>query len=259
MARVARVKGNSGIYHIMLRGINKQLILEDTDDNQKFLEVLKECKLLSKYKIYGYCFMGNHIHLLLKVEEEDLEQIFKRIGARYVYYYNWKYKRSGHLFQDRFKSEPIDDDNYLLTVLRYIHNNPVKAGLSEWADKYQWSSYNEYLKSNNLVDVDFVLGMMNRDEFINFHKQQDDENILDIREDRFRMTDTEAKTIIKEVSGAESITDFLRLSVLERSVFIKRLKERGLSIRQISRVTGVSKGIVEKNKKDTNTVRPCEK
>jgi len=71
--------------------------------------------------------------------------------ARYVYYYNWKYKRSGHLFQDRFKSEPIDDDSYLLAVLRYIHNNPVEAGVSKWADKYQWSSYNEYLKSNKFL------------------------------------------------------------------------------------------------------------
>jgi putative transposase len=247
MARVARAKSNSGIYHIMIRGINKQLILEDNEDNQKILEVLKECKILSEYKIYAYCFMGNHIHLLLEIEKESLEQIFKRIGARYVYYYNWKYKRSGHLFQDRFKSEPIEDDSYLLSVLRYIHNNPVKAGLSKRAEEYQWSSYNEYLKSNSLVDVDFVLGMMNRDEFIKFHKQQDDANILDIREDRFRMTDAEAKIVVKEVSGAESTTDFLRLSELDRKVFIKKLKERGLSIRQISRVTGVSKGIVEKS------------
>ncbi len=71
MARVARMKSDSGIYHIMIRGINKQSILEDNEDNQKFLEVLKECKILSEYKIYGYCLMGNHIHALLKVEKRD--------------------------------------------------------------------------------------------------------------------------------------------------------------------------------------------
>lgn len=92
-----------------------------------------------------------------------------------MYYYNCKYKRNGHLFQDRFKSEPIEDDSHLLAVLRYIYNNLVRAGLSRSANKYQWSSYNEYLQSNNLVDVEFVLGMMDRDEFINFHSQQDDE------------------------------------------------------------------------------------
>ena len=247
MARVARLKSNSGIYHVVIRGINKQLILEDDEDNQKFLEVLKECKMLSEYKIYAYCLMGNHIHLLLKIEKEDLGKIFKRIGARYVYYYNWKYKRSGHLFQDRFKSEPIDDDSYLLTVLRYIHNNPVKEGMSKSTDNYRWSSYNEYRKSNNLVDVEFVFGMMDRDQFVNFHNQHDDENVLDIRDSSFRMTDAEAKLIIREVSGAENTTEFLSLTIIDRNAFIKELKERGLSIRQISRVTGVSRGIVEKS------------
>jgi len=246
MARAARIKSNSGIYHVMIRGINKQLILEDDEDNQKFFKVLKECKILSGYKIYAYCFMGNHIHLLLKIEEEDLEKIFKRIGARYVYYYNWKYKRSGHLFQDRFKSEPINDDSYLLIVLRYIHNNPIKAGLSKSASNYRWSSYNEYLEPNNLVDVELIFKMLDRNQFVNFHNQRDNENVLDIRDSSFRMTDAEAKLIIKEVSGAESTTEFLSLEIIDRNVFINELKDRGLSIRQISRVTGVSKAIVEK-------------
>jgi len=92
MARLASKKSNSGIYHVMIRGINKQLILEDDEDNQKLLDVLRKCKVVSEY----------------------------------------------------------------------IHNNPAKAGLSKSADNYQWSSYNEYIQSSNLVDVDFVLGTMNR-------------------------------------------------------------------------------------------------
>jgi putative transposase len=119
--------------------------------------------------------------------------------------------------------------------------------VSRSSDKYPWSSYNEYLKSNNLVDVEFILGMMDRDEFVNFHNQQDDGSFLDISDSRFRMTDAEAKIVIKEVSGAENTNDFLSLSIVEQNIFIKELKDRGLSIRQISRVTGVSKGIVEKN------------
>ena len=77
--------------------------------------------------------MSNHIHLLLKEGEEDLGTLFKRIGASYVYWYNWKYNRTGHLFQDHFKSEPVEDDTYLLTVLRYIHQNPLKAGITHGA------------------------------------------------------------------------------------------------------------------------------
>jgi len=248
MARTAREKSDSGIYHIMLRGIDKQLILEDDEDNQRLKEILYQCKEISGYKLYAYCFLGNHIHLLLKTEKESLAQIFKRIGARYVYYFNQKYKRSGHLFQDRFKSEPIDDDSYFLTVLRYIHNNPVKAGLSKIAAGYQWSSYNEYIKLNNLVDVEFVFGIINRDEFVRLHNELDLDSVLDVREDNFRITDSEALIIVKEVCGIDRRSDILGLDIAKRNLFIKTLRGKGLSIRQISRVTGVSKGTIERIK-----------
>jgi len=107
--RQARKKSASGIYHIVLRGINQQVIFEDEEDNNKFIETIKTYKAISGYKIYAYCLMSNHVHLLLKVEKEDLDLIIKRIAGSYVYWYNWKYHRRGHLFQDRFKSEPVED------------------------------------------------------------------------------------------------------------------------------------------------------
>lgn len=109
MPRQARKKSASGIYHIVLRGINQQVIFEDEEDNNKFIETIKTYKAISGYKIYAYCLMSNHVHLLLKVEKEDLDLIIKRIAGSYVYWYNWKYHRRGHLFQDRFKSEPVED------------------------------------------------------------------------------------------------------------------------------------------------------
>lgn len=127
MPRKARIESKSGIYHIMLRGINRQQIFEDDEDFEKFLWVLKDVKQLSRFKLYGYCLMGNHIHLLLKPENEPLELIFRRIGSKYVYWYNLKYQRTGHLFQDRFKSEPVENISSFFVVLRYIHQNPVKA------------------------------------------------------------------------------------------------------------------------------------
>ena len=81
--------------------------------------------------LLAYCLMGNQIHLLLKEGKESLEQVFKRIGGRFVYWYNVKYQRVGHLFQDSFKSERVDDEAYLLAVIRYIHQNPVKAGITQ--------------------------------------------------------------------------------------------------------------------------------
>ena len=129
MPRAARKKSSTGIYHVMLRGINGQPVFLDDEDNEKYLQTLKECKALSEFELYGYCLMGNHAHLLLKEGKEDLALVFKRMGARYVFWYNWKYRRYGHLFQDRYKSEAAESDSYFTTVLKYIHQNPKKAGL----------------------------------------------------------------------------------------------------------------------------------
>ena len=248
MVRTARVKSSSGIYHVMLRGINKQLILEDEEDHRKLKEVLRQCKERCGYQLYAYCFLGNHVHLLIKEGKESLEQIFKRIGARYVYYFNQKYKRVGHLFQDRFKSEPIEDDDYLLTVVSYIHNNPVKAGLSKTVDGYQWSSYSEYMESSSFVDVDFVLGMIPREQFMELHNKEIQDSILDIGEDSFRITDAEAILMVKEVCGVDTCSKVVSMDIANRNVYVKELREKGLSIRQISRVTGIGKSIIEKLK-----------
>ena len=96
MPRQARKKSSSGIYHIMLRGINQQQIFEDSEDFNKFLQVLKDSKAISEFKIFAYCLMGNHIHLLIQEQKEPIEQIMKRIATRFVYWYNIKYQRVGH-------------------------------------------------------------------------------------------------------------------------------------------------------------------
>jgi len=127
MPRYARKKSDIGIFHIMLRGINKQTIFEDDEDRRRFMETIERFKAVSKYEIYGYCLMSNHVHLLLKETEEAISTAIKRICSSYVYWYNWKYERCGHLFQERYKSEIVENDAHVLTVLRYIHQNPVKA------------------------------------------------------------------------------------------------------------------------------------
>ena len=129
MPRQARRKSKSGIYHVLLRGINRQQIFEDNEDFEMFLQVLKDCKAISECKLFAYCLMGNHIHLLVQESKEPIGQFMKRILTRFVYWYNVKYQRVGHLFQDRFKSEPVENDSYFMTVIRYIHQNPLKAGL----------------------------------------------------------------------------------------------------------------------------------
>ncbi len=247
MPRQARKKSSSGIYHVMLRGINKQQIFEDEEDSEKFLWVLKETKAVSEYRLFAYCLMGNHIHLLIKEEKEPLEQIFKRIGGKFVYWYNIKYQRVGHLFQDRFKSEPVEDDSYFFTVLRYIHQNPTKAGLCENIEDYKFSSYSEYTDRKWIVDTDYILEMMPLDEFAAFNHEENTDKCLEIEETaNIRLTDEQAKAIIELCTGCKNATEFQALPKAEQEKCIPEFRRKGLSVRQTVRLTGISKGLVEK-------------
>lgn len=247
MPRAPRQKSESGIYHIMLKGINHQVIFEDDEDYTRFIETVKNYKAVSEYKIFAYCLMSNHIHILLKVEKEDLEQIIKRIAGSYVYWYNWKYYRRGHLFQDRFKSEPVDDDKYFLTVLRYIHQNPVKAGVVDSVDEYKYSSYNEYIKEQeSFIEKKFVYSIIDEENFIEYNNEANEDECLEMENLVFRISDDDARKEIKKVSGCENAAEFQVLAPEERNKHIKKLKEKGLSIRQVSRLTGVSFGIVRR-------------
>ena len=247
MPRQARRKSESGIYHIMLRGINQQQIFEDEEDGFRFLETLSKYKEQCGYEIYAYCLMGNHVHILLKEGKENLTLVLKRIAGSYVYWYNWKYRRCGHLFQDRFKSEPVEDDAYFLTVIRYIHQNPIKAGICKNIDGYKFSSYNEYINKPNLVNVDFCLGIIDKEQFIEFNNEFNDDVCLDIRDNDFRLTDDEALKIIWKICKCKSVSDFQKLDKIKRNYYIEKLYKHGLSIRQISRLTGLSRKIVENN------------
>lgn len=247
MPRQARKQAESGIYHVMLRGIDRQLIFEDTEDYFRFLDIIRECRELCNFKLYAYCLMGNHVHLLLKIQDTGLETVFKRIGGRYVYYYNVKYQRVGHLFQDRFKSEPVDDDTYFLTVLRYIHQNPVKAKMCSKVEDYPFSSFAEYLHDSDFVDTDFALGMIDRSEFSKYNNTPNRDTCLEIvTSSRRAVTDAQAQVIIERISHCKTITEFQGLEESKKERFIKKIYEKGVSIRQISRLTGTTKGMVEK-------------
>ena len=191
--------------------------------------------------------MSNHIHLVIKEEKEEIEQIIKRVAGSYVYWYNWKYYRKGHLFQDRFRSEPIEDEKYLLTVIRYIHHNPIKSGITENIDEYKYSSYNEYVKDeSDLIDKDFIYESVSKEAFIIFNNETNEDKCLDIDDFTFRISDEDAKKIIRKITGCENTTELQLFAKEERNKCIKKMKNKGLSIRQISRLTGISKGIIEK-------------
>jgi REP element-mobilizing transposase RayT len=253
MPRTRREKSETGIYHVVLRGINKQTIFQDEEDNEMFLVTLKQYKKESGYRVLAYCLMGNHIHLLLKIGKEELGQIFRRIGASYVYWYNMKYDRTGHLFQDRYKSEAVETDHYIFAVLRYIHQNPLKAKMVRDIATYQWSSYAEYLGLNDdhYVDKDFVLLLFNEDkakaieDFKEYNEMVSDEKFLDIS-DKKRYRDEDAVRLIKRKYSVSSSTELQDFEPEKRDKCIKYLLAKGLSTRQIARVTGISRYIIMK-------------
>ncbi len=251
LPRKARQKSESGIYHIIMRGLNRQVIFNEDEDCHKFLQTLQQYKKISGYHIYAYCLMSNHIHLLMKIEHEPLEQVMRRICGKFVYWYNKKYDRAGYLFQDRFKSEPVEEDSYLLTVIRYIHQNPMKANLVKRIEHYLWSSYNAYTRPDSLIDTDFVLNVFDNNrgralkEFVNFNNQNTEEKCMDLEEIK-RITDQEALKIIKRVCNINRADEILELNKKGRDHFLSKLKNEGLSLRQLERLTGINRGVIQK-------------
>ncbi len=250
MPRGAREKSSSGVYHVVARGINKQRIFEDKEDYLVFLEKIRKYKKISGYKVFSYCLMSNHIHLLMKEETESLSTAFRRIGASYVYWYNWKYGRVGHLFQDRYKSEVVENDAYLLTVMRYIHQNPVKAGIVKDMQEYPWSSYHEYsLQKQDICDAELPLSLFSKDPkkatelWVEFNQSYNDDQCLEY-DDGKRLNDNEASELIKTQLNIFSPAEIQSFEAGERNSAIRMKKEHGLSIRQIERLTGISFGVI---------------
>ncbi len=241
----------------MLRGINKQDIFFDDEDRARFLYTLQKYKSVCGYEIYGYCLMRNHIHLLIKEGKESISQAMKRIGTSFVYWYNLKYERCGHLFQDRYKSEPVEDDRYLLVVLRYIHQNPVKALQVSNPALYKWSSYRDYIdnKNNKLTDIDFILDILNPrrrkavEEYKTYMKEDSNEQCLeDVNSNGKHLSDEDAINLFNELTQLKDPKILQEMSKMERDAIIKILKENRIPIRQLARITGLGRGIIQKAK-----------
>ena len=142
MARLPRyfVKGQA--QHIIQRGNNRELIFVHDDDYKFYLECLQSAIKKNKLSVHAYVLMTNHVHILASPETEtSIAKTLQSVGRRYVQYFNYTYKRTGTLWEGRYKATVIDSDQYLLTCMRYIELNPVRAGMVEQPSAYPWSSY----------------------------------------------------------------------------------------------------------------------
>lgn len=254
MPRVARHKSSSKIYHVMLRGVNKQKIFLDNQDRKMFIKILLKSKEKYKYSIYAYILMNNHIHLEL-MDNDIMSNIVHYISSTYAMYFNYKYSRVGHLFQDRYKSKPVENENYLITLLRYIHQNPQKAGIG-LVDKYKWSSYKDYIEGwKNIVDIDYIFDIIDKNrekaiqKFIYINKKVvklESKEILEF-EMKAKLEDSELKDIITNLIGNEDMKNFSKFNIKEKEKIIKKLKEiKGTNATQISKILKDNERCIER-------------
>lgn len=254
MPRGARKKSESGIYHIMVRGINKQNIFHDNDDRLHFLRILRQIKLKHPFMLLAFCLMDNHVHLLIKETNEAISQIMKRIENSYAFWYNAKYKRVGHVFQNRFNSEPVTTERYLLAVLRYIHQNPVKASMVEEPGDWTWSSHRDYLGESYpyvAIDKDLIQNLFGSEENIaiknyrEFISEQHDDKCMDEDENN-KVSDEKLIKEIGKLLGEYPASTLQQMKKTERDQVIQQLKAYGGSVRQLAKLTGLDRNKIDR-------------
>lgn len=265
MPRQPRQTSGTEIYHVMMRGINRQNIFEDQEDYVRFLtfmqQMLEPLDDLGNRQpplctFYAYCLMSNHFHLLIREREEPIGDTIKRIASSYVYYYNHKYGRDGHLFKERFKSEPVNDMAYFTILLRYIHQNPVKAGIITEVKDYEYSSWGEYdgsvepvfqICSTQTVLSRIPFKVLN--DWVN-DPLPDDANFLDndLEQPRLRLSDDQAWQQIVRITCVSNSSEFQKLDRETQWQAFIQLKELGASVRQLQRLTGIDRGIIQRAK-----------
>lgn len=264
MARKPRAKAESGIYHVILRGINKQDVFLEEYDFKTMIRSLLEAQIERSptgevlhnrnCTYYAYCILHNHMHLLIREGEMTVSEVMKRVENRFVRLYNDHYERLGHLFQDRFVSEPVDDVGYFYQLIRYIHRNPVKAMEATVPEGYEYSSWREYLLANErffaerrfaapsimLCDTRNVIkrfGDKNIEEWVNMDI---DDKCMDMDTIAWKVSDATAWEILKEISDTYSVEEFKQLSKEWQLKYIQQLLEHGVSLNQASRLSSLT-------------------
>lgn len=255
MPRKARQLSPSGVYHIMVRGIDKRQIFVTDDDSLRYLALLDFVQN-ENFEILGYCLMGNHVHLLVKTDKEKtgpLESAMKSLGVRYVNFFNSKYQRVGTLYQGRFVSQPVATVGYFLRVLRYIHNNPAAAGMVQSPADYMYSSYCDYFGGRKTVicrvHTEYALQLRQLDWLREWHNlpEHNAKGICDIDQPRThqRLKDDEVVHLIDILAGCSPRNVKSLPENKMENLFHALCAEEGASIAQLSRLTGITRGEIK--------------
>jgi REP-associated tyrosine transposase len=162
MARRPRLFAPGVLYHVIVRGNQRQKTFTSDSDYQAYLERLAKYRRQFGYTIYAYCLMSNHVHLLVQSSATPLAKFMQGLQQSFTQYFNRRHKKSGHLFEGRYKAIVCQEDPYLLELIRYIHLNPVRAGIVNAAEKYEYSGHHAYVRSKatEIIEPARVLRML---------------------------------------------------------------------------------------------------
>ena len=256
MAHSPRKQSESGFYHVFTRGSGRQIIFEDVSDNERFLSCLASSLEKSDAKLHAYCLMSNHYHLVLETEYAALSAFAYLLNSAYAKYFNRTHNHAGHLFQGRFHSEPIENDEYFLAAIRYVHRNPVEACMTDTCD-YPWSSYATYIEAESTgpaastppipLHTAKALSMLGTVEaFRDFHSHPGKQSFSDDIPMRTQFSTAEIVAIAREALDGADPVNVKSLPKPIRDRDVRLLRSENLSIRQIALVTGVSRATVQR-------------
>lgn len=252
MARQARIKSESGIYHVMLRGNERRQVFLDDEDKQRFMEIMLQKMQSAAGRLYAFCILDNHVHMVCQEVGQPLYILMKRIGVTYAAYFNKKYNRIGHVFQDRFRSEAIEDESYLLSAIRYVHKNPVKLA-GEFTIDYPWSSYSWYMDccpdAGMPPEMEETLSLFSANRhralqlFREFHLQEEQRQFLEVAATK-TVSEDPKELITSYLQGRQwTSADLCKNENLSAAVELVRmlLANGGVSGRQIAQLTGINR------------------
>jgi REP element-mobilizing transposase RayT len=226
----------------MLRGVNRDAIFLDDEDCARFLHSLGQAKDASGCIVLAYCLMRNHAHLVLRTVDEPIGAVVKRLGVRYAGWFNRKYGRIGHLFQDRFKSLPVEDDAYFVTLLRYVWNNPVQAGLATRPDEYRWSSRRFLGAESDLLDQGELSSLLPAHSLTDIAPVP--LTLLGGGNSKpgrpRRHTAEQVAALLRNACGADSPETFALLGRSTQRLVVCELRARSVTYEQIAMATGLA-------------------
>ena len=251
--RLARKNLNTPFLHVMVQGVNKEYIFNDKKHIEKYLEIISENKKNYNFTIIAYCIMNNHAHFLIYVENiEELGKFMHKCNLLYARMYNEEKKRVGVLFRNRYQTEPIYDIKYLINCIKYIHNNPIKAGMVSACEDYKYSTYKDYINNTGVTQSQIMKKIFgDKCDYSQMFREAPERRLIDVEKEEKNTIEEYIiggiRQYIKEFSN--DISEILSNREKLKKLVIYLKDNCGLSYVEIRNFFEMSKGAMDSLKR----------